>query len=432
MYVKDELITKLGLELVIPEDPPYSSGNGDNEDRIAKGSRNRTMVTVAARFRNGGMSGERLYEALWKENIARCQPPLTEIEIQKIAKWGNSKPVGSVPPARNQVSYKNVVEPGKIMTWKEMSMTNFPSPIYIVKELLPQGLTILAGRPKVGKSWLMQHISLAVATGGKGLNKFDVTQGDVLHMALEDTPARFQYRMFKLCGGSTIGPECAFFTDDWPRLPAASDYIERWLEKHTDCRLVVIDALARIRPRGQYRNEGVYDKDYSDIGELQKLAARYSIALVLVHHERKAESSDDYDRVSGSVGITGAADTVMILERPDRSKMQGVLIISGRDISDRKYQLVWNEHRGLWTHEGTPQEFEGRKAQADIAEAIGMIGKPCTPTEIGNATGRSKQAIYKCLQKMLESGLVEKSAAQPGKYRLVPQPTGYPENWDKM
>ena len=230
--------------------------------------------------------------------------------------------------------------------------------------------------------------------------------------------------------GHGPAPENAYFVNQWPRLPAAGDHLDKWLQGHQECRLVIIDALQKIRPRsGRY--EGVYERDYSDIGELQSIANQHRLAIVLVHHERKADSPDDYDRVSGSAGITGAADCVMILERKDRSVMQGTLIISGRDISDRKYALLWDERFGLWSYEGTPAEVEGRKARDAILEAMGRLGRPCGQTEIGQLCGKSRQAVQKQINRLLEDGVIEAAAGQPGKYRLCPDYGGYPESWDK-
>jgi len=421
-----------GLQLTIEAETDNGTNFQTNQELvIPKGQRNRTLVTVAARLRNAGMTGQRLYEALLKENEARCKPPLTNTEVKKIAEWGAKKQPGEVPPARSteQRQYQNIKSPGRIMSWRELDETDFLEPQYVVNELLPQGLTIFAGRPKVGKSWLVQHLSLAIATDELALGKFPVNRGPILHLALEDTPTRFKYRMNKL-NGHGPAPQDAYFVDQWPRLPDAANHLEGWIAHHPDCRLVVVDSLAKIRPRNSSRYEGVYDKDYSDIGELQHLAGKYALAIILVHHERKAESQDDYDRVSGSVKITGAADTVWILERKDRSRMQGVLIISGRDISDRKYALTWNE--GLWSYEGTPAELDGNKARQEIIGAMSQIGRPCSQSEIGQQCRKTRQAVQKHLPKLLEDGIIEPSAGQTGKYRLAPGVGEYPATWDEV
>ena len=404
---------------LIPKPTKTAAPMPPDDQPINKGQRNRTMVTVAARLRNAGMSGQRLHEALMSENKARCVPALTDGEISKISKWANKKDAVIVPPARGDTT-KNVFKEIKVMSWRELSQMNLPEPRWIIKDLLPQGLTILAGAPKVGKSWLVQHLCLAISEGGKALNHFDCNTGEVLSLALEDTPQRFKKRM-QILNQGRVGPEGAYFANDWPTLPEGVYDLEEWLQSSTNPRLVIIDTLQKIRGRGgTAKMEGIYERDYNDVGLLQKLAGKFQVAIILVHHKRKAESQDTYDSVSGSVGITGAADSVWILERKDRAEMVGVLDISGRDISDRKYQLVWQEKFGLWTFQGTPQEYTARGNQQKILDAMKDIAKPTGPTDISNVIGVSKQAISKQLNVLVTEGLIERAAGQANKYVLSP------------
>ena len=70
-----------------------------------------------------------------------------------------------------------------------------PEPKWAVAGLLPAGFSVLAGKPKLGKSWLGLDIALAVALGGVALGSIHVSQGDVLYLALEDTTRRLQTRI---------------------------------------------------------------------------------------------------------------------------------------------------------------------------------------------------------------------------------------------
>jgi hypothetical protein len=182
----------------------------------------------------------------------------------------------------------------------------------------------------------------------------------------------------------------------------------------------VIDTLQKIRPKGGNRYEGVYEKDYGDLADLQTLALDSGIAIIVIHHERKAEGVDDYDRVSGSAGITGAADTVWIWERKDREKMEGTLIISGRDIEDCKYGLTWDKSLGVWMYQGTAREVQVRGAEREVLDAIQTIGKPASVSEIQQICGKTGRWVYKSLKGLLESGVVEKSVTGH-KYVLAPE-----------
>lgn len=428
-WSKDQLISLLKLDIQDGERLWEPTGSVDDEAAIPKGQRHRVMITIAARLRNAGMAGERLYDALWKENLARCKPPLPQQEIAQIAKWGLSKQAGIVRPANSMQLTDNSYQPrrkkpeGRIMSLPELVNTDYPPTKWIVCDLLPEGLTIVAGRPKVGKSWLVLAISIAIANGEKALGQFQANQGQVLSLSLEDTPQRFRARSLTILGGKPA-PENLQFTETWTRLPDCTRQIAEWVEAQAAPRLVVIDTFTKIRPRDDGVGCGVYERDYRDVGDLQLLARQYGIAIVLIHHQRKADSEDDYDSVSGSAGLTGAADTVWILERKDRSKMQGNLIISGRDIGDRKYALRWKQEMGLWLYAGDSDAIELTMAQQKVLTALKELDVPSSPTELASILGISRQAAWTALYSLVKSGLAEKSVRQ-GKYLLTPMGNGF-------
>jgi hypothetical protein len=404
---------------------------------IPQGQRNRTLVTISGRLRNAGLSEKRLFEALWAENIARCTPPCSEDEVRKIAMWAGRKDSGTLLPARTKVTDRDVSvakkPTGRIYSWRELRATDFPPVKWIITDLLPQGLCICAGRPKAGKSWLVQSLCLAVAGGTPAMGHFESNQGSVLSLSLEDTPARFKGRMEVLTQGEAL-PDKAFFTGDWPTLPDCIRDLERWLQEQQDPRLIVIDTLAKVRQNNKAFGEGVYERDYREMGQFQKLAGKYQVAIVLVHHERKAESIDEFDSVSGSAGITGAADSIWLLKRPDRNKMEGTLIISGRDISDRQYALRWEESRGLWLYEGKATEASANKLEQQVLTTIDQIGTPASANEVITITGRPKASIYRAISSLLDSGLIERSVGSRNRFILTKQPIicrdPYPASFD--
>ena len=139
----------------------------------------------------------------------------------------------------------------------------FPRISYIVPGIIPEGLTILAGRPKIGKSWMALDIAIGIATGKPVLGGVHVEQGDVLYCCLEDNKRRLQRRVTKL-----LSP----FSDEWPeRLTLATRWrrldqggvedIEAWCDSVPEPRLVLLDTLAGVRPtRGNA--ETLYESDY--------------------------------------------------------------------------------------------------------------------------------------------------------------------------
>ena len=140
---------------------------------------------------------------------------------------------------------------------------------------MPEGVTLFAGKPKLGKSWLALGVAIAVSTGGVALGTRPVEEGDVLYMALEDNHRRLRKRLEKLLEGDA--PERLHIATEWPRMDEGGDEaLGRWLEAHPDARLVVVDILKRVRPRTS-PNRSVYDADYEALAAMQSLAAEHEV-----------------------------------------------------------------------------------------------------------------------------------------------------------
>ena len=200
---------------------------------------------------------------------------------------------------------------------------------YVVHGYIVEGLTLFAGKPKIGKSWLLLHVAFAVAEGGLTLGNAQCEQGDVLYAALEDNQRRLQSRLTKLFGAQDW-PAKLNFTCEMPRLTEGGlDFIKSWIESAERPRLVIIDTLAMVRMPNR-KDTSSYDADYAAVKELRDIALKYGIAIVLVHHLRKAEADDPFDTISGTLGLTGAPDTIMILSR---NQSRGTILhAKGRDL----------------------------------------------------------------------------------------------------
>ena len=373
---------------------------------IPKGKRNQTMVTICARLRNAGLSGDDLAEALWIQNQKKCQPPLGRAEVDKILQWGSRLDSNPIRPARN----RGVFDPTpsiEVMSWVDLKKRNYPPVKWIVQDLLPEGLTILAGRPKAGKSWMAQSLVASVSAGLPVLGYFQPNQGQCLSLALEDNERRFKSRMLKILDGKDPHPD-AHFANQWPNLPHAIDKLQQWVEEHRECQLVVVDTLAKIRNRSQGK-DGVYQADYEDIGAFQQFASQYGIAIVLVHHLRKASDNDadEFNAISGSAGLTGAADSMWVLTRPDRSAMQGVLQITGRDISDRKYSLRWDQDRAHWLYDGIGDKPQvDNDVHAKLLEVIQDLGGSCGIREAASIIDKPVSTVSRLMKEMEDLGLL--------------------------
>ncbi|ARU53450.1 hypothetical protein CBR64_20460 [Cellulosimicrobium cellulans] len=256
---------------------------------------------------------------------------------------------------------------GAYFTAESLMATDFPAPKWAVHGLIPEGLTLLAGAPKLGKSWLALGLGITIAQGGDALDAISTTQGDVLYAALEDTPRRLQSRIAKMVEGPA--PARLTITTALPEMPYAVDLIAGWLDDHPDARMVVVDVLGKIRP-ATGANTDRYENDYRVIGALKRLADAYSVAVVVVTHVRKMTDGDVFNTVSGSTGLTGAADTTVVLQR-SRNESGGVLHITGRDVEESEYAVSFNPERGEWTLDGEALIDAAAKA-AEIRSTVGL------------------------------------------------------------
>jgi hypothetical protein len=296
----------------------------------------------------------------------------------------------------------------------DLMALDLPPVKWVVPDLLPEGVTLLAGKPKLGKSWLAFGIGVAVASGGVVLGTKRVEQGEAIYLALEDNQRRLKKRLGKLLSGDGA-PEGLHISTAWPRVDeGGEEALEEWLADHSGARLVVVDVLKRVRPRVS-RYQSVYDADYESLEALHTLADRHGIAVLCVHHLRKARADDPMDEISGSTGLSGAADGVLLLKR-DRGRGDAYLHVDGRDIEEpAELALTWDPNTACWTLAGDAEQYRISQTRAEIIEVLERTGEPMTPTEVADALGKSVNTIKQRLWHMSKEGQV---LADDGRYSL--------------
>lgn len=222
--------------------------------------------------------------------------------------------------------------------------TPLPPTRFIASELIPKGLHILAGAPKIGKSWLALQICLRVASG-ESLWRFPVTSGSVLYLCLEDSFTRIQTRLFDI---TDEAPENLYFATMSEVIgEGLENQIEDFLRLHLDTVLIVIDTLQRICKVSKEATP--YASDYRDIGILKQLADKHRIAILLIHHLRKMNDDDPMNMISGTTGINGATDSNFVLKKDKRSGNAATFYCVGRDIEYRELQLEFDKATHIWT-----------------------------------------------------------------------------------
>jgi RecA-family ATPase len=228
---------------------------------------------------------------------------------------------------------------GKGYTGDWLADQHFPELQWAVQDIIPEGLTMLAGPPKAGKSWLSLGIALSVAQGDLALNAIPTRQKKVLILALEDSQRRMQTRCRSILNDNTIPQNLHVYHRVVPdRL--ISD-MKKWVYDNYDPSnppLVIVDTLGKAVPSNT-SNETQYQKDYHTGSELKSVADDYpGTSVLVVHHTRKQESVDFIDSVSGSQGLSGSFDGVIILNRP-RNEDEGTLSITGRDVEENELAI---------------------------------------------------------------------------------------------
>jgi hypothetical protein len=273
-----------------------------------------------------------------------------------------------------------------------------------VPGLFPEGLTFLVGAPKLGKSFLALNVGLAVAHGGMAIGKIGVSSGDVLYLALEDTERRLQERLRSMLG-TDDAPERLHLATAWPSLAdGAADHLGKWLDDHPDARLVIIDTFQKLR--GPIAgNQNIYAADYHAAGELKQVADRHGVAVVLVHHTRKADADDPLDTVSGSAGLAGSSDGVCVLRR-EIGKADAVLYIRGRDVPEADHALTFDPETCSWTLLGDAAEFRMSEERREIVDLLRDAPEPMSPKAISEALDKKPGAVRKLLHGMAKDGEV--------------------------
>lgn len=251
-------------------------------------------------------------------------------------------------------------------------------PDFVVDSLLSQGLHILAGSPKVGKSWLVLWLAVMVA---KGEPVWDMAtrQGHTLYLCLEDSVLRIQNRLFEI---TEDAPESVHFcTECAPIGQGLEEQIETFSMEHPGTVLVIIDTLQMVRPI----HDATYANDYRDMSVLKRLADRLGLAILLIHHLRKEKAEDVFHRISGTTAISGAVDSNFTLVEKRRGSGRAKLTCIGRDIEYRELELERNADN-VWEllsdSRTQPEPLEGRITvllSDFLEEQREFIG---TPTEL--------------------------------------------------
>jgi hypothetical protein len=301
-----------------------------------------------------------------------------------------------------------------VITASDLKSKTFSPVKYVVPGYIAEGVTIFAGKPKIGKSWLLYDVCLATAADRFVLGDIKPTQGDVLYLALEDSQRRLKKRLDKLWPHGDW-PDRLTLTTEWKRADEGGlDDIAEWCDSVRSPVLIVVDTLEKLRPAAK-NNAAAYSTDYLAIAGLHKLAHARGIAIVAIHHVRKMEADDPFDMVSGTNGLTGAADTILVMKRQAGNV---TLYARGRDIEEQETACRFDKNTCRWTFLGEAGAVHSSTERASIVAAlIEATEEGMHISEIMVAVQRSdRNAVYQLLFKMERNGEVVR--IKRGQYTL--------------
>jgi hypothetical protein len=337
------------------------------------------------------------------------EPPPAEI-VQRL-EWARELDPQAAALLKAAMERDFAVDPTQpplhLLTAHDILTTDWPEPVWAIPNLLPVGLTILAGRPKVGKSWLALQIDSAVASGGHALGE-PVEQGPVLYLALEDPPRRLKERMVKQGWPSNLPADFMCLGEFEKQIGdlcnGGGERLARQIELK-GYRLVVIDTLSRA-----------VSGDQNDVAAMtlaltpiQEMAHAYNCAAMLVDHHRKGTGAgpDAITDILGSTAKGAMADTAWGLYK-ERGKVGAKLAITGRDVEEQILALSWDQELGCWQCEGDAHELELTERKQEILDALEELGWAGV-VDIADAVGRGKGAVCKDLADLVNDGLVVKT-----------------------
>ena len=265
------------------------------------------------------------------------------------------------------------------LTMTQLFQTSYQSRPPIVENLLHSGAYLLAGAPKIGKSFLVAQIAYHVSTGQE-LWGFKVHQGTVLYLALEDDFQRIQNRMFMMYSVNDT-PNLHFATNAGKLGKGLDEQLENFMREYPNTKLIIIDTMQKIREVGGEAYS--YASDYEIIGKLKQFADKYCICVLTVHHTRKQPAGDAFEMISGTTGLLGCADGSLLMQKKKRTALEATIDVVGRDQQDQILYLKKDPETQIWNLER--METEPHKEPPDpVLEAVARLVNVSQPEWAGS------------------------------------------------
>ena len=253
----------------------------------------------------------------------------------------------------NEINYSSV---------KDLKEKNLPPITFFVDNLIPQGLTLICSLPKIGKSFMAFDLCLSIAKGVPFLG-FNTKKASCLYLALEDSENRLQDRLNKILNGDTAPDNFLYSIRCNDIETGLIQQLEDIITKEPLIKVIVIDTLQKIR--SSYKGNNNYANDYHELGKLKEFADARGLSIILIHHLKKGNENDVFEKVSGTNGITGTVDTTIVLNKENRADENTTLSIVGRDVEFNQLVIKFNKNIFKWQMIASYDEIKAEKEKEE-------------------------------------------------------------------
>ena len=321
----------------------------------------------------------------------------TKAEMQRMIDGARRK--GFDQTSKDEVDFKDLLDGYSILSIDELTRKEFPPINWLIEPLLPcPSLTMLAGPPKVGKSWLCLFLALEVANRGC----------EVLYIANEDNERRLKSRVNDV---SPFPPSGIHFLAGisssrlLPKGEDAHDFIRALKGRHPKLKCLVIDTLASIRAEPPMKSKkDDYTLSEEEFSSLRKLAHELELSIILVHHTRKASENDSspVERLLGSQGIAATVETIMVMKQETGSQ-DVALHVTGKDVEQQDWVLPWQAPGFGWPKD--INEAQLGPFQRSCFEYV-KENPRCMQAAIAQAFEKDPSQVSRAIGRLIERGLV--------------------------
>lgn len=270
------------------------------------------------------------------------------------------------------IEAKEGFKPVQEITAEKLDKMEIPPIQWLANNILPAGLSMISAPAKYFKSYMMLDLCIQICTGGKFLG-FDCEKHGCLYVDLESTKRRPKARINQILGEDAEKPSNLYIITGDQNIGTLEDNflknIEYQLEKHPDIKFIVIDVYQLIKEPKAKGGKTSYEKDYGDLRPLKMFTDKHDLSMMLVHHNTKMESKDEFNNISGSMGILGSLDCAWVLSRESRHTNDGTLHITGRDLPNQDYKIRFSKETYRWENMGTVDDIEQQRQQQTYEES---------------------------------------------------------------